>query len=171
MPTTEVPKHIFREYDIRGVVDVDLNDDVYYKLGRAYGTFLYAQEGVSPVKGERYSVVCGLRRPPLRSASRSKSSVASSTSGVDVINIGMVATPVMYFASIPRHRRRRSRHRLPQPRRIQRLQVPQAYRRRPQRPPHLSRHPDPLRHHRKRRLPRRQRPTLRHPLNDTTSNT
>ena len=32
---TNVPAHIFREYDIRGVVDKDLTDDVYYYLGRA----------------------------------------------------------------------------------------------------------------------------------------
>ncbi|HYO48375.1 MAG TPA: hypothetical protein VEW94_00880 [Chloroflexia bacterium] len=46
-----VPAHIFREYDIRGIVDKDLTEDVYYNLGRAYGTFLYAQEGVTPVAG------------------------------------------------------------------------------------------------------------------------
>ena len=48
-----VPAQIFREYDIRGVVDQDLTDDVYYYIGRAYGTFLYNQEGIKPAKGER----------------------------------------------------------------------------------------------------------------------
>ena len=56
---TDVPAHIFREYDIRGIVDKDLTDDVYYNLGRAYGTFLYAQKGIKPVEGERFRVVCG----------------------------------------------------------------------------------------------------------------
>jgi phosphomannomutase / phosphoglucomutase len=31
---------IYRGYDIRGVADEDLNEDVYYTLGRAYATFL-----------------------------------------------------------------------------------------------------------------------------------
>ncbi|MCD8527154.1 hypothetical protein LRY65_02980 [Candidatus Woesebacteria bacterium] len=31
---------IFRGYDIRGVADKDLNEDVYYTLGRAYATYL-----------------------------------------------------------------------------------------------------------------------------------
>jgi phosphomannomutase/phosphoglucomutase len=44
-PKSDVPAHIFREYDIRGVVDKDLSENVYYNLGRAYATFLYAQDG------------------------------------------------------------------------------------------------------------------------------
>ena len=32
-------EHIFREYDIRGVVDRDLTDDTVYDLARAIGTF------------------------------------------------------------------------------------------------------------------------------------
>lgn len=95
--TANVPAHIFREYDIRGIVDQDLNEDVYYNLGRAYGTFLYAQEGISPVKGERYQVVCGydarLTGPRFQKATVQ----GLLDSGVDVINIGMVPTPVMYF--------------------------------------------------------------------------
>lgn len=35
-----VNPRIFRGYDIRGVMNQDLNEDVYYTLGRAYGTFL-----------------------------------------------------------------------------------------------------------------------------------
>ena len=54
-----VPAHIFREYDIRGIVDQDLNEDVYYNLGRAYGTFLYSQIGIAPVRPPRFHVVCG----------------------------------------------------------------------------------------------------------------
>ena len=33
-------KHIFREYDVRGIVTSDLTNDVVYDLGRSYGTFL-----------------------------------------------------------------------------------------------------------------------------------
>ena len=93
-----VPAHIFREYDIRGIVDQDLNEDVYYLLGRAYGTFLYSQPGVKPVRGERMHVVCGydarLSGPRFHKATVQ----GLLDSGVDVTNIGMVPTPVMYFA-------------------------------------------------------------------------
>jgi phosphomannomutase len=96
-PKSEVPAHIFREYDIRGIVDIDLNEDVYYNLGRAYGTFLYAQEGVTPVGGDRYRVVCGY--DARLSGPRFQKEVIRGLidSGVDVVNIGMVATPIMYF--------------------------------------------------------------------------
>ena len=94
----DVPAHIFREYDIRGIVDVDLNEDVYYKLGRAYGTFLYNQDGISPVRGDRFQVVCGY--DARLTGPRFHEAVIRGLldTGVDVINIGMVPTPVMYFA-------------------------------------------------------------------------
>ncbi|HEX8230280.1 MAG TPA: phosphomannomutase/phosphoglucomutase [Chloroflexia bacterium] len=93
-----VPAHIFREYDIRGIVDQDLNDDVYYQLGRAYGTFLYAQEGVTPVSGERMRVACG--RDVRLSSERFQQALmrGMADSGVDVVDVGMVATPVLYFS-------------------------------------------------------------------------
>ncbi len=31
---------IFREYDIRGIVDKDLNENVLERIGRAYGTYI-----------------------------------------------------------------------------------------------------------------------------------
>lgn len=37
---TNINPNIFRGYDIRGVMDVDLNPDVYYTFGRAYATWL-----------------------------------------------------------------------------------------------------------------------------------
>ena len=93
----DVPAHIFREYDIRGIVDKDLTDDVYYNLGRAYGTFLYAQKGIKPVEGERFRVVCGY--DARLTGPRFQKAVIRGMleSGVDVINIGMVPTPIMYF--------------------------------------------------------------------------
>src|SRR5919201_3368170 len=101
MATTDranVPAHIFREYDIRGVVDKDLTDDVYYQIGRAYGTFLYAQEGIKPVTGERMRVATG--RDVRLSSERFQSALVQGMldSGVDVINIGQAPTPVMYFS-------------------------------------------------------------------------
>ena len=101
MATTDeanVPPHIFREYDIRGVVDEDLTDDVYYQIGRAYATFLYAQEGVKPARGERMRVAAG-RDVRLSSERFQKALIQGMLdSGVDVINIGQAPTPVLYFS-------------------------------------------------------------------------
>ena len=101
MVTTDkanVPAHIFREYDIRGVVDKDLSEDVYYNLGRAYGTFLYSQEGIRPAHGERVRVASG-RDVRLSSERYQKALIRGMLdSDVDVINVGGVPTPVLYFS-------------------------------------------------------------------------
>jgi phosphomannomutase len=93
-----VPAHIFREYDIRGIVDKDLNEDIYYNLGRAYGTFLYSQPGIKPVKGDRVRVASG--RDVRLSSKRFQDALNRGMldSGVDVINVGEVPTPVLYFS-------------------------------------------------------------------------
>ena len=36
----QVPSHIFREYDIRGLVDEELSPDLARALGRAFATFV-----------------------------------------------------------------------------------------------------------------------------------
>ena len=35
-----IRKEIFREYDIRGIYDTELNEDTAYLIGKAYGTVL-----------------------------------------------------------------------------------------------------------------------------------
>ena len=40
-----VPSHAFREYDIRGVADRDLSDEVARGIGQGYGTMLGAPSG------------------------------------------------------------------------------------------------------------------------------
>ena len=42
----KVPKHIFRQYDIRGVWGEDLDAEIARAIGRAYGSFL-RERGVS----------------------------------------------------------------------------------------------------------------------------
>lgn len=99
-PQSNVPAQIFREYDIRGVVDKDLSEDAYYNLGRAYASFLYNQEGgsIRPVKGERMRVAVG-RDVRLSSERYQKALIRGMLdSGVDVINVGEVPTPVLYFS-------------------------------------------------------------------------
>lgn len=88
----QVNPAIFREYDIRGLVGKDLNESSVYALGRAYGTFLRR-------RGVTRSV---LARDNRLSSGEYARAVADGLlrSGVDVVDLGMVTTPVMYFSRI-----------------------------------------------------------------------
>ena len=81
--------HIFREYDIRGVVDKDLTDDSVYALGRAAGTF-YRR-----ANAKRISV----GRDARESSPRFRDLLIRGLNecGCDVLDVGMVPTPVLYF--------------------------------------------------------------------------
>ncbi len=84
-------KTIFKAYDIRGVIDSTLDAGVARSIGQAFGQAALA-------KGER-SVVIGrdgrLSGPELTAALAEGLQAA----GVDVIDLGMVATPMVYFAT------------------------------------------------------------------------
>jgi phosphomannomutase len=93
--TYAVNPTIFRAYDIRGVVDVDLSEAVYHTLGRAAGT--YFRQRNAEKKGNPRIVVG--RDARLTSPAFAAALIAGLRStGCDVIDIGMVPTPLMYFA-------------------------------------------------------------------------
>ena len=81
---------IFREYDIRGASDAELLDPDVAQLGRAFGTYLRRQAGrrISLGRDNRLS------SPRLRDALL-RGLVAS---GCDVIDLGVVPTPVLYYS-------------------------------------------------------------------------
>jgi phosphomannomutase / phosphoglucomutase len=82
---------IFRQYDIRGVVGDDLTVDAAHAIGRAFAAYL-AQHGVRrPVALGRDNRPSGL---PLRDALVN----ALTASGVDVVDIGVVPTPLLYWS-------------------------------------------------------------------------
>jgi phosphomannomutase/phosphoglucomutase len=81
---------IFREYDVRGVADRDLTDELALDLGRAFGTFLRR-------RGNRRIVVgrdCRLSSPRLH-ASLVKGLLET---GVSILDIGIGPTPMLYFS-------------------------------------------------------------------------
>ncbi len=82
---------IFKAYDIRGIVPSTLNDDVARALGRAFGTAALAQ-------GERTVAVGrdGRLSGPALSAALIQGLVDA---GIEVIDIGMSTTPLLYFAA------------------------------------------------------------------------
>jgi phosphomannomutase / phosphoglucomutase len=82
---------IFKAYDIRGVVGKTLDAAIARQIGQAFGTEVLA-------KGE-YAVIVGrdgrLSGPELLAALAEGLQAA----GVDVIDLGVVATPMVYFAT------------------------------------------------------------------------
>ena len=82
---------IFKAYDVRGIVPSTLTEEVAQALGHAFGTIAQA-EGEKVVAVGRDGRLSG----PALSAALVRGLVAS---GVDVIDIGMATTPMLYFAA------------------------------------------------------------------------
>jgi phosphomannomutase len=82
---------IFKAYDIRGVTPTTLNEDVALGLGRAFGT-IALREGEKTIAIGRDGRLSG----PSLSAALVRGLVEA---GVQVIDVGMVTTPMLYFAA------------------------------------------------------------------------
>ncbi|MFN2409764.1 MAG: phosphomannomutase/phosphoglucomutase [Halomonas sp.] len=91
MTTPTIPASIFRAYDIRGIVDDTLTEETVEWIGRAIGSEAAAR-GESTVVVARDGRLSG---PRLQAALMRGLNAA----GRDVIDIGMVPTPVLYFAT------------------------------------------------------------------------
>lgn len=91
MTTSAISRSIFKAYDIRGVVGKTLNTDVAFQLGQAFGTAALAKGECTVVVGRD-----GRLSGPELSAALAKGLQAS---GVNVIDLGLVATPLVYFAT------------------------------------------------------------------------
>src|SRR5690554_5443299 len=89
-----VSEHIFREYDIRGVVARDLSGEVPESIGRAFGSELRFRHGGAA--GLR--VVVGHDNRPSSPALVAAVVAGLRGAGVDVVSIGTVPTPVLYWA-------------------------------------------------------------------------
>jgi phosphomannomutase/phosphoglucomutase len=89
-----ISKSIFKAYDIRGVIGKTLDADTARLIGRAFGSEVRAQGGDAVVVARDGR----LSGPELIAAL----SDGLRSAGVDVVNVGMVPTPVGYFAaSVP----------------------------------------------------------------------
>nr|WP_163501042.1 phosphomannomutase/phosphoglucomutase [Halomonas socia] len=89
--SASVPASIFRAYDIRGIVDETLTEASVELIGRAIGSEA-ATRGESTVVVARDGRLSG----PRLSAALTRGLTAA---GRDVIDIGMVPTPVLYYAT------------------------------------------------------------------------
>jgi phosphomannomutase/phosphoglucomutase len=88
--TDEVNPSIFRQYDVRGLVDRDLTDGVVELLGQGYGSYMV------DLGHKRVSVGRDARLSSPRFSDALIKGILST--GVDVIDIGMVPTPTLYFS-------------------------------------------------------------------------
>lgn len=85
-----VNKFMFREYDIRGVYGVDINEEVSYLIGKAFGTKLAS---------------FGLNKTIVGYDNRKSSPIIEKNvikgiteCGIDVIRLGLVTTPMYYYS-------------------------------------------------------------------------
>lgn len=90
MTQPSINRSMFRAYDIRGVVGEDLTAEVVHRIGLAIGTHLGE-------KGARTLALGHDVRPSSVEFHDAMSDALTST-GIDVLDIGLVPTPLMYFA-------------------------------------------------------------------------
>ena len=83
--------HIFKAYDIRGVVDDALTPSAVRTIGQAIGNLIISKQGRECIVGRD-----GRLSGPALSGSLIQGLIAA---GVDVIDIGVVATPMVYWAT------------------------------------------------------------------------
>ncbi len=88
---TQIPSSIFRAYDIRGTVEDTLTPDNVYSIGLAIGS-------TAQLKNQHTVIIArdGRLSGPVLSRALAQGLLDS---GCNVIDIGMVPTPLLYFAT------------------------------------------------------------------------
>lgn len=89
--TSYPPKDVFRAYDIRGIVDQSLTEKLVFDIGRALGTVVLEQKEKQILVG----------RDGRLSGPRLMEALCQGilTTGCDIIELGMLPTPLLYFAT------------------------------------------------------------------------
>src|SRR5262249_35460198 len=88
---TMLNPHVFRAYDVRGLVGRDINPDVFRQVGRAYATMIRRNGGRRITVG---------RDNRLSSTDLTLGFVGGVRgAGIDGVAIGSSTTPILYFAT------------------------------------------------------------------------
>ena len=87
----KISKSIFRKYDIRGIYPTQINEQIIHKISKAISIKCF-NEGISEICIARDGRLSGENLLSALENSLSKN-------GIDVINIGMATTPLLYFAA------------------------------------------------------------------------
>ena len=83
---------IFKAYDIRGLVDVEIDADFAFATGAAFARFLQ-------IEREPGTVVIGEDMRPSSPILAEAFSDGVTSQGMDVVRIGLASTDMLYFAS------------------------------------------------------------------------
>ena len=88
----KVPKSMFRQYDVRGIVDRELTPELARALGRAFGSVARDRLGRAP------TIAVGRDNRP--SGPRLSEGVRRGIveSGGTAVDVGTLPTPALYFA-------------------------------------------------------------------------
>jgi len=87
-----VPRSIFREYDVRGIIGKELTPEFAHALGRAYAGAGWEKLGRAPV------LAVGRDNRPSGSGLAAAVRAGIVASGGTAIDVGMMPTPALYFA-------------------------------------------------------------------------
>ena len=83
--------HIFRAYDVRGLVGADINRDVFRQVGQAYGTLVRRGGGRRVAVGQDNRLSSDALKAGFVEGVRA--------TGVDIVDVGILTTPILYFAT------------------------------------------------------------------------
>ena len=84
--------HIFKAYDIRGLVDTEIDSDFAFATGVAFARFLQ-------IEREPGTIVIGEDMRPSSPELAEAFSAGATSQGMDVVRIGLASTDMLYFAS------------------------------------------------------------------------
>src|SRR2546430_10634919 len=83
--------HVFRAYDLRALVGQDITPGVFRQVGRAYATLIRRDGGRRVAVGQDNRVSSAALKAAFVEGVRA--------AGVDVVDVGLVTTPILYFAT------------------------------------------------------------------------
>jgi phosphomannomutase len=86
-----VERHVFRAYDIRGIIGDELDDNAFYSVGRAIACQMSVLERTNIVLARDGRLTSEHLARALKQGLLD--------SGITVVDLGLVATPVMYYAT------------------------------------------------------------------------
>ena len=86
------PDHIFKAYDIRGVYPRELNEDLMYRIGRAFVEFMKRDVGKETLTLAVARDMRASSLPLLAAVTR-----GMAEQGADVVDIGLASSPTFYF--------------------------------------------------------------------------
>jgi phosphomannomutase / phosphoglucomutase len=96
-PMASLNPQIFREYDIRGLVGSDLTPETVELLGKGLGTLARRAAGA----GSTAKPIIAVGRDARESSGPFRDALARglNSTGCDVIDVGLIPTPLLYFAA------------------------------------------------------------------------